>query len=459
MNKIILAADLGIPKERLTFNEEMQLKFLLTAVSKPFKNEPPTVVKAFEEKDNYFWIPRQFGLARYTPEEDRRSIGIPQNLEFKATLDPKRDQPRAVSEMVPYLERYGDGFLLAGTGTGKTLLSYAIASHFKTSIGVFLYAGHMFDNWIQQADLAFGLKPDDIGIVQKDRCDIGKPITLMSTQSFLHRTYSKEFYESIGFICLDEANHYGAEKWSTILRQFPAKYRLAITADKTRIDGLEKVVSWYLGDTGYEIIKKNNKLNIIGVMVSGNYPENSYKDWYKSEQNGRFYGDSLKYDKKLSKDSDRNKIIVDEIIKARRTGRRILVFSRLKDHLKCLHELTTESLSKVEPNYPSTKIDYLIGGMKDAQREEALKADIKFATYSYCRDALNDTSNDTLFFATPAGNPLQPAGRLRDKGPQDRRPLMILDFYETNEYSLRKWKNRNQTYESLEHNVKTIKRL
>jgi hypothetical protein len=460
--KIVLGAEVGISLDSMAPAQKTQLEWLLTVTSKPWKNNPSVTFRGFREENGYFWVPRQFAYHYgFTPDLDLRTTGTPQDLKLLAKLDPNRGQTEAVPAMVEYLNAHGSGILVAPTSTGKTLLSYAIASHFKTSIGVFIYVGHMMDNWIEQANLAFGLTKDDIGIVQQNQCDLGKPITLLSIQSLLSRRYPEELYNQIGFLVTDEIQHYGSTAWNLAISQFPAKWRLGVSADPSRSDGLEKIIEWNIGKIGHTIAKKITKLSIVHVGLDCTYNENSYRDYVQSNLYGEFVGDSLKYDKKLAADANRNAFLTEELLKARKQGRKVIMFSRLRDHLddlKARFDAAYKQAKEQDPSYPDTKTDYLVGGMKKAQRDAAMQADVKFATYSYCRDAMNDTSLDTMFFCTPPGNPLQPAGRLRDKGPADRKPLLIVDPTEATAYSEEKWQRRLKTYKKLKFDVVELTR-
>lgn len=455
---VILGADLGIRLDTITPEQRVQLEWLLTVNSRAWKDNPSVTVTGFNEEDGYLWVPRHFGLKYgFKPDRDDRVLGLPQDLDFKAKLDPARGQVEAVPAMVKFIRENSTGLLVAPTGCGKTLLSYAIGSHFNTSIGVFVYAGHMIDNWVKQADLAFGLKPEQIGIVQQDQCDLGKPVTIMFIQSLLSRKYPEELYRQIGFLVCDEVNRFGAAEWSKVLRQFPGHYRLGVSADPKRKDNLDDVIRWNLGRVGHTIDKITVKLTVMKIHAEVDYPFNSYKDWRQSARLGEEIGDPMRYDKKLAADTKRNQIIIDLLVDARRTGRRVIVFSRLREHLDTLKAMFDDAV-KTQLSYPETVSDFLVGGMKKAQREAALLAHVKFSTYAYARDALNDTSLDTMFFATPPGDPLQPVGRLRDKGEADRHPLQLVEFHESNDFSLQKWFKRLKVYKQLGFNVKEFSR-
>jgi len=452
-----LHADYGISLNRLTQQQKEDIKKQLTLEAQAWKDNPGFTVCSYHEDDKYLWVPRAFGKQLNQPYTDTTVTGIPQKFNFIATLDESRGQTAAVKSMEQYLQQQFGGVLIAGTGFGKTLVSYAIASKFNTSIGVFIYAGHMFDNWIKEAEKALGIKQEDIGIVQQDKCILNKPITLMSIQSLLSRKYPDELYNQFGFIINDETQRFGSEKWSTVWRQFPAKYRLAVTADINRKDGLTNIIKWNLGEIGHTVQKKTAKLLVCGINTNIDYPYNSYKSWTPDAW-GNYPPDPLKYDKKLAKDGKRNKIIVEELVKARQPGkRRILVFSRLRNHLDTLKLMFENEIAKIK-DYPQTKVELMVGGQKKATRDTAVAGDVIFTTFSYARDALNITSLDTEFFATPPGDPLQPAGRLRDKGDANRERLLLVDFYENNEYSNKKWERREAFYRSKDHEIKKFTR-
>ena len=73
--------------------------------------------------------------------------------------------------------------------------------------------------------------------------------------------------------------------------------------------------------------------------------------------------------------------------------------------------------------------------------------------------AFNATHLDTGFATTPLGKPLQPLGRLRDKGPADRQPLLWVDITETGvSFAQDKVDGRIWAYEDLGCEVVRIKK-
>ncbi len=262
------------------------------------------------------------------------------------------------------------------------------------------------------------------------------------------------------------------------MKLFPARYRVGMSADPTRDDGLDQLVQWHFGKVAHSVMMKERaKPTVVQVFYRKTYHPNSYSDVWKRTPSGDPMPNPLKYDKLLARDTGRNEFLVSELIKMRSKGRRILVFSRLKDHLKLLKSMfesrwtvldriavsLEDESEEVEVFTGETKATLLVGGLEKSKKDkgklaEAMGGDVIFTTYAFGRDAMDIPHIDTELFATPPGKPLQPIGRLRDKGPADRRPLLAVDPYEDCDYSMRKADRRVSTYEHLGLKVTRISR-
>lgn len=457
---------LGVRSEKLRVDVQLDLQERLTLQMQSWNDAPAVDVEAFYKKDGYFWLPRF-----YFPEAIKKrrlgkhdinfewTAGSPTNLPFNATLDRKRGQPIAVDRMVAHLKEHSGGILVAPTGCGKTILGYAIGHRLNTTIGVLVYNTHMVKNWIETAEWLFGLPREEIGLVQRDQCDLGKPVTIMMVQSLLsEKEYPQELYNQFGIIVADEVNRFGAPQWNEVMKLFTAKYRVGMSADPTRDDGLDKLVQWHFGQVAHKVVMETPKPDVVQVLYRKSYPLYAYTDRWKRTPSGDPMPNPLKYDKMLADDQQRNSFLVSELMKMRSAGRRIMVFSRLKDHLKDLRGMFESVWTGKE-----TSVTLLVGGLEKTKKDkgkldEAMSGDIIFTTYAFARDALNIPHIDTLLFATPPGKPLQPIGRLRDKGPADRRPLLGVDPYEDCDYSIRKSERRYDTYIRLGIKVTRITR-
>ena len=628
---------MGFLKSALKEEHLEWLRSRLTVVSIPFKDQEPTKVEAFYEGNDYFWVPRYFDHMDFWPKIKAWNWVAPEldyPLESRFIPDPAREQPEALEAMEAHLRQHSGGIGVLPTSVGKTYLALEVARRFKTPIGVLIYAGHMIDNWVEHCESHLGIPECDVGIVKENRCDIGKPVTIISVQTVLARDLPQEVFDHVGFLIMDECltgdtlietdvgrvridsipssgassvlcydeeleqwtfrrikrwlnqgvrrvvrvttaegqalrctanhplltqrgwveagnlqqgdkilspavadaashshgstrgvapsdsgfqipfngsdssetnqgrlawttsfqtitsvedvplpgervydleieehhnfvangllvhncHHFGAKMWSTVLAKFPARYRLGMSANPLREDGLDPVIRWNIGKVAYARYKRDNvdELPLVClVRYPAQYKESRYKDW-KQDDSGAWVAsgnNSMKYDKVLMKDTKRNDWLVSKIMEARSKGRSIIIFARHRKHIQELHDKFSarwkKAMADVSGSNDTTKAMLLVGGQSKKKRKEASSADVIFTTHSYAREALNLTHLDTMIFATPVGDPLQPAGRLRDRGPKDRKSLLIVDVHEGNDYSFNKALRRKTAYETL----------
>lgn len=463
---VIARGSIAFVKKGIDPSTISRLRRRLTLVSTPYKDQEPQTVRGFEETPTELFIPRHFATETYWPQVTKwewtvPSIGV--HLQSKMQLDPGRGQVQAVQALESHLRDRSGGILIAPTGQGKTLIGLSTAQRFKTPIGVMIYAAHMIDNWVEHAVNHFGLRPQDIGFVQEDRCDLGRPLTIMSVQSLLARRYPDALYNQIGFLIADEVHRYGASQWSRVFGAFPGRYRLGMSADPVRTDGLDQAVFWTFGDTAYRLRKKADaeRATVCFYRYPAHYSERSYTAFKRDEDNHWVAGDpdNMKYDRILMGDGQRNAWVVDQVLSARSKGRSILVFSKRRQHCQALHDTFVKLIeSSSEPVVKNTKAVLMLGGAttkkQRAAQSAALKADVMFATYGYAKDAMNAIQLDTLVFATPPGNPLQPIGRLRDIPTEGKKSLLVVDIYEPNDYSTKRMSYRESLYQSLKHPIK-----
>ena len=464
----ILRGEIGLLKSEISAAQILFLKTKLTLKTTPYKGIDPETVYCYREDDERIWMPRHFAqgyLWRLVDQWDW-SPGKPYTFAANGTPDPERGQVETLRVMPNYLKQHKAGVLISPTGTGKTFLACRIAANLGRYVGWFAYAGHMVDNALEHAQSILGLRADQVGIVQGDRCDLGKPFTIMMIQSLLKRTYPDELYQQIGLLVGDEIQRYGAQEWRKVVAKFPAKFRLGMSADSARSDGLGDIITWTFGRVGHEAerIRSDDVKppSVVCVSWTKEYSPTSFCSWIKDGDQWR-EGDPhpTKFDKKLSKDNERTKMFSGEIANAAASGRNILVFSRMVAHLKICKKLVDIDLDH-RGLIPSTGL--LIGGKgsakkKKADREIAMKAQVIFTTFAMARDALNIPKLDTMFFLTPPGNALQPIGRLREKSEGiERKALLVVDGYENCDYSKKKFRRRRAQYESLGIPVKVVQR-
>lgn len=441
----------------------------LVVQSRPYRDNEPLRVECFEEEGDFLHIPRHykipFTIAGATIDET--TFGEPYDFDMKIQLMEERGQPKAVDFMVGYLRKHGAGVLEAYTGFGKTIVGLSIAAALKRKFLVLVHMDHMIERWAEEAELVLGLTRDQIGIVQGPKYDLGKPMTIAMCQSIYTGSevkYPDEFYnKQFGLVILDEVHRYGAPCWGTVVSKFNAKYRLSLSATPNREDGLDNVVFWNCGPIAYTAHKTEEGAKPVGVQVlyKTEYNPKSYFKWKMNAEVGKWemaYADPVKYRKVLMKDEGRNTMIVAEMVNAAKQGRKAIVFAHLQNHIKKLRDMFDQAV-KTDVEVPELTTSLFMGTIKDRElAKEMMAADWIFTTYEKSKAALNAPHIDTAFFATPPGKkPDQPVGRLRDLGP-DKKELLFVDFFESNEYSMDLAKKRRKAYNRLAKKIVMLSR-
>ena len=473
--KIVMRGAMGLHLSCLNEDHLAHLQKRLTLKTRPFKeDDPPQIVQSFKIAGGRFWVPRFFDWMDFWPKIEPAGWQwvapyLDYDLKSLFTPDPARHQPEAIEKTVAHLKKHSSGIDVLPTAIGKTFLALEIARHFQTPIAVLIPKGDMVDNWVEHCTNHLGIPPHDVGIVKEGRRDDGKPVTICSIQTLLSRDIPQSFYEQFGFVIADEVHHYGAEQWSKVVSYFPARYRLGISANPIRDDGLDPVVRWNFGKVAFAIYKRTSgQLPLVClVRYPGEYSERQYRDWKKNKRTGKWEmgrPNSMKYAKLLMADEKRNSWLVGRIIDARLKSRKILIFAKHRAHIEILYtgfrERWAAMLAKVGTDtaekLKNTRVSLLWGGLKDKDRRIASVADVIFTTYGFSKEATNLPHLDTVVLATPAGDPLQTVGRLRDKGDKGRQAFLVFDPYEGNPYSFKKATERTRAYRALGIEVKRV---
>jgi len=464
----VMRGGVGIHLSCLTQDHLAYLQKRLTLRMRTYMDDaPPVIVQSFHIANDYFWVPRYFDWVDFWPKIKPAGWQwvcphLDYDLNSRFTFDPEQRQPEAIEKIVAHLKQYSGGIGVLPTGVGKTAISLEVARQFQTPIVVLIHKGDMVDNWIEHCETHLGVPPRDVALIKGDSYAEDKPVTICSIQTLLSRDFPDHFYNQFGFVCSDEIHHYGAREWSKIIGRFPARYRLGISADPIRDDGLDPVVRWSFGKVAFGIYKPNTEQLPLVCMMRwpGEYDERKYREW-KLDDGGEWQmgrANAMKYAKLLAKDVDRNAWLVGKVIEARSKGRKILIFTRLRDHLEALHDefvhRWTEAILQSGGDPKTTRIAKLWGGLKKRDRQSAMTADVTFTTYGFSKESINLTHKDTLVLATPAGDMLQTVGRLRAKGDPDRKPFLVIDPFEGNEYSFKKAAERRGACISLGIEVK-----
>lgn len=267
---------------------------------------------------------------------DQRSEGAPNLKPLKYEGFPLRPyQQDAVREAM----KKEQGIVRASTGSGKTTTVFALASEIGLNVLVILPSAKLLDQWMERAKSDLGLNPQDVGVLQAGKRRL-RPLTVATQQTLWSRGVDKELKEFFGAVMIDEAHHLAARTPQEAIDAFPARYRIAFSADERRKDRKECIIYDVCGsiihETGREACEKVGAVVDVEVRI---VPTQFRADWYRNDQ------DFNKLLDEMTNDPERNSIITDIANEELEQNEQVIILSHRRDHARHLDlQLVTKGI-------------------------------------------------------------------------------------------------------------------
>lgn len=337
---------------------------------------------------------------------DHRTKGRRIIRETESKLIPRKGQAEAVQTVIDCFESTlwpDQGLLVAGCGKGKTIMGTEIARRLRRPTCILVHKEYLAEQWESAIEMLVpGVR---VGHVRQALCCTGTQydFVLASTQSITSpkRVYPAEFYNSFGFLMLDEVHRYGADVWHTVLQKFPARYRLGLTATAKRFDGLWPVITSHLGEVFYELDSDPMTFKVYTVGIRSGIPRGAFDfDWLDDKMR------RAKIISLIAKHELRNKILARNLIKAYHARRNVMIISDRKEQLKTLMEKC------VELGASPDDLGLFVGGLSKKVRQAAIAKPFVFTTYGMSQEGLDVERLDVLFVASPRAHIEQTVGRI-----------------------------------------------
>lgn len=392
---------------------------------------------AFVETDEGLYVPRGYQGFSYTDT----SISLGGEIPSMNPINLRAEQVPAVQAVMDSIDRPGKGAILfAPCGKGKTVMGLEMIRRLGRKALVLVHKSFLVDQWIERANTF--LPQAKVGLWQRDQVPTGdEDIVIGMVQSIVNprRTYPAEVFEMFGTLVADETHRYAAPMWQDAISNFPAAYRIGLTATPERKDNLHDVFYSHIGPIAY-FMEGHKRVPLIWKIETDTFfPIHQYT-MYNGDAN------TAKLITMVSQEEDRTDRIVSFAIRALKKGRKVLILSERVAHTKEMNELL-----KTKAGEDFTTAVY-IGGMKQAQREEASKADIICGTYAMAQEGLDIPALDTLILATPKTSITQSVGRILRDAPDKKDPVVV-DFVDSKiEILSAYWWSRRKTYKNLGYN-------
>ena len=308
-----------------------------------------------------------------------------------------RPQQAVVEATLRQIAAVGGATIIAGCGTGKTMMAIKVACELGVKTCVLVHKNFLIKQWKERIEsFCPGAR---VGVVQQDRNEDGD-FVVMSMKSVLSRDYT---LPEFGLLIVDEVHHVPSQSFVKTLIKIKACYTLGLTATPKRKDGLESLIYDTLGPVSYAVkAPPNPSVQVSIISYSGTVPSTP------GSHMARVIGF-------LVKDMERNRLLVRvaQLMKVDRPGGKGILLSDRVAHLEILHRLMPEGLSQIVCGTLNTTSE---GGVNFNQF-------LTLSTYGLLSEAV-DCDADFIILATPRSDVEQSTGRAI-RGRSARVPVII----------------------------------
>ncbi|OGF45990.1 MAG: hypothetical protein A2452_02570 [Candidatus Firestonebacteria bacterium RIFOXYC2_FULL_39_67] len=375
---------------------------------------------------------------------DKRFKGRKVSFKFKGTLNDEQENA------IKYMLSSDFGVLVAPPGSGKTVLAVAAMAKRNTNILILVHRKPIMDQWRLQISALLGIDKKKIGQIGGGKNKSTGVIDIAMVQSLDNDKKVDDRVADYGFVIVDECHHVSAFSFEKVLTQAKAKYVLGLTATPYRRDGHQPIIYMQCGPICHQIKQKDSSYHLSESKVLARKTSFSYA-W---NDNSKIHDVLIA----LVSDEQRNRLIVDDIVKALNEGRFPLVLTERREHLERLLEML-----KGKADY----ISVLQGGMGKKKAKEVFEKLKEFpencrkiilATGSYIGEGFDEPRLDTLFLTMPSsfkGKIVQYTGRLH-RYHKEKKNIHIYDYVDLNVSMLdRMFQRRMKTYKMLDYTIHT----
>jgi superfamily II DNA or RNA helicase len=359
------------------------------------------------------------------------AYGIKTNIDMHTTfLRPYEEKGMKIS-LRPWQQRFVDfarpgllaGIYKAPAGSGKTVAVLELIRLIHQRAIILVNTKDILYQWIARARQFLG--PDyPVGIIGDGQFATTKHLNIATVQTLNNRYEELEnlgFFDSFGFMCLDECHHATASTYNRLVDRFSSTWRIGVSAtpDKTGDFALAQAV---LGPIVYET-RREEVHNIIKPIIYRIPTTFRYPFRPASGRRPSNYGKMIQA---LTNDEERNWLIAKSILIEE--GTHTLVLSKRLEHLDNIQALLEEN----EYQYPIHRIT----GKESSEERNRV---VEYANSEPCcilstlaDEALDIRRLDRLFLAFPQRNPgliEQQVGRV-SRFHHDKDEARVFDFHD-----------------------------
>jgi superfamily II DNA or RNA helicase len=145
---------------------------------------------------------------------------------------------------------------------------------------------------------------------------------------------------------------------------------------------------------------------------------------------------------------NRNKMLLEEIYKCVKEGRKILLLSDRRDHLKLLNKVLIEK---------EISNGFYLGGMKQKDLKESEDKQVMLGTFSMASEGFDCKSLNTIILSSPKSNIEQAVGRILRQKKEDREFVpMVIDIIDNFSIFARQGEKRIKFYKKNNYDIVNV---
>ena len=168
------------------------------------------------------------------------------DVDFLGTL--RDNQIKIKDEVFEHINKQGSSIISAYPGCGKTCLSIYIATKLKVKTLIITHRIVLIKQWRDSIYKFCGKNNKRIAQILTTKTKQLDPkafFYIMNATNIPKKPV--EFFQSIGFVCVDECHLIMAESLSKCMQRLVPRYVLGLSATPYRKDGLNKLLDLYFG--------------------------------------------------------------------------------------------------------------------------------------------------------------------------------------------------------------------
>lgn len=231
---------------------------------------------------------------------------------------------------------------------------------------ILVHKKQIYSQWLQRIESFMNIPKRKIGQICANKKTVGDQITVAMLQTLSNADNFAELgFNNIGLVLVDECHHIPAKTFRKVVTKLNPFYLYGFTATPKRKNNDEKLIYIYLGKILHTVSK--NFINQTENGESKSEKNTETKVIIKNTEIDVPFKVKIDNFQILSKiitfDSNRNKLIIDDVIKEASDGNKCLILTERKEHVETLSYY-------LKGNY---EIITLTGELTEKQKNEKLQ--------------------------------------------------------------------------------------